>query len=477
MINTCRTSAAPGSAVPTNERLAALMTEAGFLDRAGAIGRKSFARAVSETACALAAGRSYSHTYVKRWLEGTVPRDEDTRNAIREAIGARLGRTVAVDELGFRSSATFSPDTGLTYPDRPADAASNVAHLFDADLAEASSLVQAPANVAAWNDAAMNWLVGSRRPALDDPARSRIGAGDVERLRAMRQTFDRLDSTYGGGHARNALVQYLRTELPQLLRAGGTTETLHSLYSAAGESTQLAAWMAYDAGLHGLAQRYFIQALGLAGAADDQLLAASILDAMSHQASFLGRYREAANMARAAQLGTKTAGVPILTAHFHIMEARALARLGDDGACSQAMGAAIENFERHSPGEGPAWISYFDEAELAAELGHCYRDLGQSERAIGYAGQALASASGDYARSDFFVAMVLADAHLDLGDVDEGCRIATKAIKVGDTLDSARCREYVHEFKVRLRRHRSNTSVRAFVDEIRGSRLWTGPRQ
>ena len=31
-------------------------------------------------------------------------------------------------------------------------------------------------------------------------------------------------------------------------------------------STQLAAWMSYDAGLHGLAQRYFIQALGFADA-------------------------------------------------------------------------------------------------------------------------------------------------------------------------------------------------------------------
>ena len=50
-------------------------------------------------------------------------------------------------------------------------------------------------------------------------------------------------------------------------------------------------------------------------------------------------------------------------------------------------------------------------AELAAEIGHCQRDLGRPEKAIEYASRALASASGDYLRSDFFVAMVLADAH------------------------------------------------------------------
>jgi hypothetical protein len=76
------------------------------------------------------------------------------------------------------------------------------------------------------------------------------------------------------------------------------------------------------------------------------------------------------------------------------------------------MGAAVEHFDRHTPGDGPEWIGYFDTAELAAELGHGHRDLGHLEKAIEYATQALAAASGDYVRSDFFVAMVLADAHL-----------------------------------------------------------------
>lgn len=457
----------------TNERLAALMTQAGFLDASGSIGRKRFARAVSNSSAARTAGRSYNHTYVSRWLSGTVPRDQATRDAIREALGSRLGRIVAADELGFRASNTISPDAGLAYPESPEAGIGSVAQLFQGDLESSASLIEAPANVAAWNEASVAWLVGSQRPISDGTGPSRIGTSDVARLRAMRQTFDRLDSTYGGAHARNALVQYLRTELPQLLRARGDSSVRQSLFSAAGESTQLAAWMAYDAGLHGLAQRYFIQALGFADAGDDRLLAASILDAMSHQASFLGRYREAANMARAARLGTEKVGVPILTSHFHVMEARALARTGDAEECDRAMAAAVQHFERHTPGDGPDWISYFDAAELSAELGHCQRDLGRSDSAIKHASEALSSASGDYARSDFFVAMVLADAHLDRGDVDEGCRVATRAIAVGETLESARCRSYVHEFRQRLVPHRRSTEVRDFVNCTRNSRLWT----
>ena len=62
--------------------------------------------------------------------------------------------------------------------------------------------------------------------------------------------------------------------------------------------------MAYDSTpASALAQGYFVQALALAQAGGDRLLGAGILDAMSHQATFAGRYTEAATLARAARKG------------------------------------------------------------------------------------------------------------------------------------------------------------------------------
>ena len=199
---------------------------------------------------------------------------------------------------------------------------------------------------------------------------------------------------------------------------------------------------------------------------------------MSHQANFLGRYREAANMARAARLGTDGG-----------RRSDPDRALPHDGGTRPRHGPAsnppaigrwarpIENFERHTPGEGPDWIRYFDAAELAAELGHCYRDLGRPDSAIEHADGALASASGDYARSDFFAAMVLADAHLDRGDLDEGCRIAAQAIDVGDRLESARCRSYVDEFQPAPRPLRNQPGgPRPSSTQVREHRLWSGIR-
>lgn len=105
-------------------------------------------------------------------------------------------------------------------------------------------------------------------------------------------------------------------------------------------------------------------------------------------------------------------------------------------------------------------------------MDHCNRDLGRPDRAIEYATQALDSASGDYVRSDFFVAMVLADAHVDRGDVDEGCRVAGEAFAVGEALEPARGRGYVDEFRQRLLRHRNSPEVREFAARARDSNMW-----
>jgi hypothetical protein len=201
---------------------------------------------------------------------------------------------------------------------------------------------------------------------------------DVQRFRATVDVFTKLDDRFGGGHARQALIQYLRTDADRMLSGRYSDAIGRELFAAVGEATLLAAWMTYDsAPASALAQGYFVQALALAQAGDDRLLGASILDAMSHQATFTGRFTEAASLARAARAGTREIATPTLTAHFHTMEARALARLGDAKACGHALSEATQEFERANPENQPEWIRYFNEPELSAEVGHCMRDLGR----------------------------------------------------------------------------------------------------
>ena len=333
-------------------------------------------------------------------------------SAAREALGLAPDRSPA--DAGGQLPEQPVPDFGLRYPDTPAEAAGNLTWLWRSDLSKTTEL-RGPVDPGAWNDASLRWLVSSgSQPYSENASRVRIGLADIDRFRATVDMFKQLDDRFGGGHARTSLIQYLSTDAERMLRGWYTEAVGRALFSATAEATLLAAWMSYDS-MPGsaLSQRYFIQALALAQAGNDRLLGASVLDAMSHQATYMGRFGEAANLARAAVTGTNRIATATLTSHFHMMEARALARLGDAKGCDHALAEAAREFERRKPEDDPSWFQYVDESELSAEFGHCLRDLGRVTDAAQYARRSLIAVDETtFLRSDFFVTMVLADAHL-----------------------------------------------------------------
>lgn len=193
---------------------------------------------------------------------------------------------------------------------------------------------------------------------------------------------------------------------------------------------------------------------------------------MSHQATFLGHLTEAANLARAAHAGVAAVATPTLTAQFQAMEARALACLGDTRGCELALAATERSFGQASPGQDPEFITYFNQAEMAAEFAHCYRDLAQPGRAAEHAARAITGSDSQYPRSDFFVTMVLADAYADQDDPEQACQTAMTALHAGEALSSARCVAYLREFRQRLDRFDGNHAARDFHERAAVFTLW-----
>ncbi|WP_163513307.1 XRE family transcriptional regulator [Fodinicola acaciae] len=363
---------------------------------------------------------------------------------------------------------TPDPTVGLIYPAGDQPDRASVAELLRVDLDGHTAVTDAAVNLDAWKTTYMQWLLAD----TDQAAPADIGRiAGVEGIRRTTELFARLDNQFGGGHARQALVQYLRSDVLPLLDEHHPDPIRAELYRATAEAVLLAAWMSYDAGNHGLAQRYFIQAAKIADSAGDRVLSASILDAMSHQATFIGNYTEAAQLAQAAQAGTRGRATATLTAHFSLMEARALARLGDATGTDRAISKAVTLFEKRRPDDDPEWIRYVDDAELAAEIGHCFRDLDRHQAAAGYLLQSVGGTSDEYLRSNYFATMVLADAHLAAGDREQAQAIALKGIEVGEYLKSARTTTYLREFRARLEAS-SSTVDTDFVDALSGSNLW-----
>ncbi|WFB11569.1 hypothetical protein LRS74_10270 [Streptomyces sp. LX-29] len=357
------------------------------------------------------------------------------------------------------------------YPPSPEDAFRTVDQLWRADLHGYEPLLVSEPSLTAWSEASLRWLVAPEPAFPATPGRSgvRVGLADVAMIKSTSGMFAQLDDRFGGEHARHSVVQYLSRDVAPLLTGQYTEAVGRALFSTVAESTLLAGWMSYDACQHGLAQRYFLHALRLAQDGDDRRLAGSILSAMSHQATFLGHFTEAATLARAARMGIAGVATPTLMAQFHAMEARALARTGDTRACELALAEATKALESRNSGDEPEWITYFDEAELAAEAAHCFRDVNSARRAVAHAENAM---SGHHVRSDFFATMVLADAHLRAGEPAEACRVALDALDLGEQLRSARCVSYLAEFRQHLATVGGTPATKDFYDQAAEHRLW-----
>jgi tetratricopeptide (TPR) repeat protein len=426
-----------------NDRLAEAMRRAG-------LSNKAFARRIRAMSQKQGKPIACDHTSVSRWLAGTVPRIQTAR-LIADVLTECVGVPLSLSELGLTASEPVDPGEAIRYGNLPDGAVDVVARLWRADLAEAQAILKSPVVANAWSDVALSWLVQAQG-ARGETTPVRVGSTDITAVRTTISMFSQLDGTFGGGHARRALIEFLHSDVLPVLQERRPSHIARALYEVAAEGTLLCAWMTYDAGLHGLAQRYFVRALELADEAGERLLGASILDAMSHQATFLGRTHEAANLARAAKSSIRGLDSPSLEAHFDAMEARALAAEGDSPGTQRALSAAARVFERRDPQTDPEWFGYFDDAELSAEFGHCFRDLGRAQDAIAYAERAI---SGTSPRSDFFVMMVKAVAYLDQpktkgADPDAACEAASAALQLGRGVKSARCVQYVKDFREKL---------------------------
>ncbi|WP_324783825.1 regulator [Streptomyces sp. H51] len=475
-----------------NRQLAALIAEAGF-SNAG------LARRVDQLGLEHGLDLRYDKTSVTRWLRGQQPRGT-TPALIAEVFTRRLGRRLTAQDLGLDACAPVY--AGLEFAGTPEEAVDIVSGLWRKDSGSHAELRKIAFTPAGLVVPSRDWLIGraddhlargeqqspaaeaaraGRTPAVPAQGRpvvprqrgaerapgQKVTTGDVAALRSVADLFRALDHMYGGGHARQALVRYLEHECEPMLRGTYGEQTGRRLFAATADLTRLAGWTSYDIAAHGLAQRYFVQALRLAQAAADRAYGSYVLVTMSRQAVYLGHGREAVQLARVAQQGVGTGAPPVVQALLHAAEARGHGVLGEVRNCTASLVRAERALETARPGdEVPFWARSFDEAQLADEFGHCHRDLQQFRAAAQHAERSLQLRAPSYARSRLFSRVVLASARLGLGELDEACRLGVEAAAQSAEMRSVRAVEYVKDFERRLEPYKDAAPVRGYRDKI-----------
>jgi transcriptional regulator with XRE-family HTH domain len=314
---------------------------------------------------------------------------------------------------------------------------------------------------------AMRWLMSSLDERPTGNGQRLVGASDVESVRQMTATYRTLDNQFGGGHIRDSLVRFLDGDVTELINGRYDAVTGRLLLSTVAQTTQLAGWTSYDTGMHGLAQRYLIQALRLAAAAGDRALGAEILAAMSHQAVHLRASDEAVDLARAAGKVAAEAGVAAIHAESAVLEAQGHAVGGNEAACALALSRAETIFDRADRTSEPQWIAYFDESYLAAKFGHCFTALGRGDIAQRFATRSLQMDACQYARGRQFNLVLLAVAHVQAGEPEEAARVGVQAVDAAEALRSSRARDYLADLADRLSKHVGLSAVRDFAERAR----------
>jgi len=206
------------------------------------------------------------------------------------------------------------------------------------------------------------WVVGLPAPAAAiEPTPETIS--ELEQAIVL---FRRWDASGAGGLRRKAVVGRLNA-VTESLTERHDPETTRRLFQAAAELAQLAGWMAYDQGLHGMAQRHYVLALHACREAAAPALGAKIIGDMTQLSTALGNYTDSLNLTRTALYG-----LPHGVAHDAVraellgLEARAYAHLGEReaGNAVRSAEACVEVWQEARGEPRPDWLHCLNQAEV-----------------------------------------------------------------------------------------------------------------
>jgi transcriptional regulator with XRE-family HTH domain len=289
-----------------------------------------------------------------------------------------------------------------------------------------------------------------------------VAMEDVEIITESLRHLRKLDHRYGAGRVREQVVYLLNAGVSAVTDGSYSGKVGKALVGAVAQTSWLAGSMASDIGDHSLAQRYYIHTLNLAVRGGDRQYAANVLSHMSRltvqisngarsDEERLRHARQATSLARAGRMIVGREATPVMSALLDAVEARGQALAGESGEARASVLSAEKHYDRARHADEPEWLSFYSEAELAADLGRCLRDSGDAREAAQLIGHALDGYESWRMRSRCFVQTDLASAHLVGGDYDQAAVLGHEAIETSMQVRSSRVLERIHSLRWQFR--------------------------
>ncbi|MDQ0786006.1 transcriptional regulator [Streptomyces sp. B3I8] len=420
-----------------------------ILDEAG-VSHAGLAAHVNQAGRARGLALRYEHTAVARWLKGQRPRGQ-VPDLICEVLAARLQRPVTLDDIGLglpgvpgdRAAPHAGGHSTLSGFVERATALWRSDEQQRAHVLGAPAVTGTPAVMPVWE-----WENPPEDTDVSRGGRHHVSLADIELLRTARGHYEQMYRKAGGVATRARVVGFLNTEAAPLLRGGYTDATGRQLHRATGGLVAIAGICAYDSDAHGLAQRYFHQALRLAKASGDRGLGAYVIALLVNQSLYLREYRQAVAFAEAALRAAGKQITPALASDLYAMQAKAYAHLGDGSgalSCIRRAESAAEHIRR---GREPDETGYVQPGLVNVQVAEALLSLGDLTAAGRHAAAAVGTPAHDRGRVHRLA--MLSHIELRRGNADKAAATAVEMTEAARGMESQRLRDRLRAVREHL---------------------------
>lgn len=319
---------------------------------------------------------------------------------------------------------------------------------------------------------------GTLIPLPDSPQET--GSDEVSGLEQAVTLFRRWDASGAGGLRRKAVVGQLNA-VAESLDAQRPPEISKRLFQVTAELAQLAGWMAYDQGLFGTAQRYYLLALHACRESACPDLGAKIIGDITQLSTALGNYDDSLSLVHTALYSLPRHASSVVRSELLGLEARAYAQLGAGEIKHSARSAetCVAVFEEAPAEPLPDWLHYMNLAEVDCLAANAYTELAlhTDERRAWrhYAGvaevhslRARDSRSESYVRSRIFDEIRLAKVRLAQREPEEAAGVGLHALYLANDARSSLVVDWLIRFDLSLsERYPDLSETASFHEELR----------
>ncbi len=306
--------------------------------------------------------------------------------------------------------------------------------------------------------------VVGRMEAVRRGARTRLGMSDVHTVSAMTEQLSSMDDQFGGRTARPLAATFLVNTVAPFLRTDGPEDVRKAMMSAASDLCYLTGYMAVDEGLHGLAQRYYLKALELAGASEDHLTYCTTLRGMSVQAVDLHQAPMAMRLADAAASASPQAG-PRMRAFLAGQQAHAAAQIGNRRSALRYLQEAEVAMDK-AESRGKVFGSY-DPAALQYHTSQVRFEMGDTHGAVAAMQESDRLRYSVYRRTRVKERAILAERQLAVGHLEAACQTWALALEDYPLVNSGRIDKRMTAMFHLIRPHARNHDAQALYERAR----------